>query len=40
MADIAAVFGGWTPAVMDPMGVAELIGWHTRALDRLQATKG
>ena len=39
MADIATVFH-WSPAVMDPMMIVELIGWHSRALDRLQATKG
>jgi hypothetical protein len=39
MADIAIVFH-WSPAVMDPMGIADLVGWHTRALDRLKATRG
>jgi len=39
MADVATVFH-WSPAVMDPMHITELVAWHTRALDRLQATRG
>lgn len=34
MANIAAVFG-WSPAVMDPMPVEELMDWHQQAMDRL-----
>lgn len=39
MADVAAVFH-WPPPVMDEMGVADLMGWHTRAIDRLKAMNG
>ncbi|RQM46515.1 GpE family phage tail protein [Paraburkholderia bannensis] len=31
MADIATVFGGWTPAMMDGFGLAELMDWRERA---------
>ncbi|HEY4583064.1 MAG TPA: GpE family phage tail protein [Lysobacter sp.] len=33
MADIAGVFH-WTPAVMDPMSLAELMQWRERARER------
>jgi hypothetical protein len=33
MADVATVFH-WSPAAMDPMPLAELLGWHARALKR------
>jgi hypothetical protein len=38
MADIATVFGGWTPAVMDGFGLAELMDWRERA--RLRCGNG
>ncbi|HDR9359261.1 TPA: GpE family phage tail protein [Burkholderia vietnamiensis] len=31
MADIASVFTGWTPAVMDAFSLAELADWRERA---------
>lgn len=31
MADIATIFGGWTPAVMDDLSLAELMDWRERA---------
>lgn len=31
MADIATVFGGWTPAMMGEFGLAELMDWRERA---------
>lgn len=34
MADIAAIFG-WSPAVMDPMDIEELMDWHERAGKRI-----
>jgi len=33
MADIATVFH-WSPAVMDSMSIAELMGWRDRAAKR------
>jgi hypothetical protein len=33
MADLALVFG-WAPAAMDPMSIAELMAWRTRAAKR------
>lgn len=33
MADLALVFG-WTPAAMDPMMLAELMGWRRKAAKR------
>jgi hypothetical protein len=33
MADIAIVFH-WSPAVMDEMSLAELMGWRRRAAER------
>lgn len=33
MADIAAVFH-WTPEVMDPLSVTELMEWRERARER------
>jgi hypothetical protein len=33
MADIATVFH-WSPAVMDSMSIAELMGWRERAARR------
>lgn len=33
MADLAIVFH-WSPAVMDQMSVAELMGWRARAAAR------
>lgn len=33
MADVATVFH-WSPAVMDPMPLAELMDWRERALKR------
>ena len=33
MADIATVFG-WTPDAMDPMPIAELVAWQSRAVKR------
>jgi hypothetical protein len=39
MADVAAVFH-WPPPVMDEMGVAELMEWHVRAIERLKAMNG
>jgi hypothetical protein len=33
MADIAVVFH-WPPQSMDPMGAAELMMWHERAVAR------
>lgn len=33
MADLAIVFH-WSPAVMDPMGLAELMGWRAKAAER------
>ena len=33
MADLALVFH-WAPSAMDPMPLAELMGWHARALKR------
>ncbi len=39
MADVAAVFH-WPPAAMDGMGIAELMSWHARAIDRLKAMNG
>ncbi|KFX61001.1 GpE family phage tail protein [Paraburkholderia fungorum] len=34
MADIATVFGGWTPAVMDEFYLDELMEWRERARRR------
>lgn len=31
MADIATVFGGWTPLLMDQFNLAELMDWRERA---------
>lgn len=31
MADIATVFTGWTPAVMDGFSLSELMEWRERA---------
>ncbi|WP_084069001.1 GpE family phage tail protein [Paraburkholderia heleia] len=31
MADIATIFTGWTPVVMDGFGLAELMEWRERA---------
>lgn len=39
MADIAAVFH-WTPAVMDPMSLAELSEWREQARKRSGAEDG
>jgi len=33
MADLAIVFH-WSPAVMDPMSIAELMSWRERAAAR------
>ena len=33
MADIALVFH-WSPAVMDPMTIAELMSWRTKVAKR------
>jgi len=35
MADLATVFH-WSPAVMDSMSIAELMGWRARAAARHQ----
>ncbi|HDR8929198.1 TPA: GpE family phage tail protein [Burkholderia vietnamiensis] len=34
MADIAAVFSGWTPPVMYEFSLAELAEWRERAIER------
>ena len=39
MADLATVFG-WSPSVMDDMALPELMGWHTRAIERAKAQRG
>lgn len=39
MADIAAVFH-WSPATLEGLGLADLMGWHARAIDRLKAMNG
>ena len=39
MADVATIFA-WSPAAMDPMGVAELMAWHAMAIDRAKARAG
>jgi hypothetical protein len=39
MADVASVFH-WSPSVMDPMSLPELMGWHARAIERLKAMNG
>ncbi|CAG9246114.1 GpE family phage tail protein [Burkholderia diffusa] len=31
MADIATVFGGWTPPLMDAFTLTELMDWRERA---------
>ncbi|MEG3089756.1 GpE family phage tail protein [Sphingomonas sp. PB4P5] len=38
MADLATVFH-WSPAVMDPMSVNELMGWRMRAAKRSQSER-
>jgi len=39
MADIATVFH-WTPDVMDPMSVPELLDWRKLAVDRWNRING
>ncbi|WP_459906935.1 GpE family phage tail protein [Caballeronia sp. HLA56] len=34
MADLAVVFAGWTPAVMDEFSLVELMEWRERARQR------
>ncbi|RQS60423.1 GpE family phage tail protein [Burkholderia sp. Bp8986] len=36
MADIALVFGGWTPAVMDEFSLSELMDWRECARVRYE----
>lgn len=36
MADLATVFH-WSPDAMDRMSPAELMRWHTRAIERAKA---
>ncbi|WP_346082761.1 GpE family phage tail protein [Gibbsiella dentisursi] len=36
IADIATVFH-WPPSACWPMPVAELVGWHVRAVERFKA---
>lgn len=38
MADLATVFH-WSPAVMDPMPIAELMAWRARAAKRAAPDK-
>lgn len=39
VADLATFFH-WPPAVTDPMGLAELMEWHARAIERAKAKAG
>lgn len=39
MADVATVFH-WSPLVMDPMSLPELMEWHARAIERLKTMNG
>lgn len=39
MADLATVFG-WSPSVMDPMPLGDLMDWHARAIERAKAQAG
>lgn len=40
MADIATVFGGWTPELMGEFGLAELMDWRERARVRSPYSNG
>ncbi len=39
MADLSDCWS-WTPATMEPMGVAELMRWHALAIERAKARAG
>lgn len=39
MADIAAIFH-WSPATMDALSLADLMGWHAQAVERFKAMNG